>query len=279
MLKKSRLLSFIDEENEFTLHFCEGQKLVHDLAMIHDLKGQGFAYFRDCVLSAIPLVTLLKFNENLGLYIDNKKPYFLLKIEMSEAGEFRTLLLPETFNQFPNKLEGDARLSKITVGQATPYTSIININGLDIHEVVNQILRDSYQINGKVIVSEEADQSVFIMQLPRKNWNKEEQPTESRSLDDFQKTINPKIDEIFASGTNEESVVIKSLEESNLKYLTGKDLDFKCNCSYERMLSGVESLLRGHTIDEVFREDDSIETRCDYCKTFYQIPKSEFLKS
>lgn len=279
MLNKSRLLSFIDNENEFTLHFCEGQKLVHDLAMIHNLKGQGFAYFRDCVLTAIPLVTLLKFNENLGLYIDNKDPYFLLKIEMSEAGEFRTLLLPETFDEFPLKLKGDARLSKITVGQTTPYTSIININGLNIHEVVNQILKDSYQIHGEVQVSDEADQSIFTMQLPRKNWDKEENPTEPKSLQDFHKEIGPKVKELFSRGTNDEQEIIEAFEAMGLKYLTGKDLDFKCNCSYERMLTGVESLLRGHTLDEVFQDDESIETRCDYCKTYYQIPKTEFLKS
>ena len=66
MLNKSRLISFIDQKNEFTLHFVEGQKLVEDLALIHELKGNGFAYFRDSVLSFIPLITLLKVGENLG---------------------------------------------------------------------------------------------------------------------------------------------------------------------------------------------------------------------
>ncbi len=279
MLNKSRLLSFIDQEKEFTLHFCEGQKLVHDLAMIHNLKGKGFAYFRDCVLSAIPLITLLKFNENLGLYIDNKTPYFLLKIEMSEAGEFRTLLLPETFDEFPDKLSGDARLTKLVVGQPTPYTSIININGLNLHQVVNQILQDSYQINGEIYVSEDADQSAFIMQLPRKNWDKEDTPTNPKTLEDFKKEVLKELQVLFKKGINDEEEIIKHFEGLGLTKLIGKDLDFKCNCSFERMVSGVESLLRGHTVEEIFQGDDSIETRCDYCKTYYKIPKSEFLKS
>lgn len=279
MLNKSRLLSFIDKNNEFTLHFVEGQKLVHDLAMIHNLKGQGFAYFRDSILSAIPLITLLKFNENLGLYIDNTDPYFLLKIEMSESGEFRTLLLPETFSEFPDKLDGKARLTKITVGQPTPYTSIININDLNFHEVVNQIFKDSYQIKAEVSVSQVADQSMLVMQLPRKNWDKEEAPQPQAELSEFKTSIQTSIEALFNKGTNDEQEVIKTIEDLGFNYLTGKDLDFKCNCSFERMVTGVESLLRSHTIDEIFKNDKSIEIRCDYCKTYYQVPKDRFLKN
>ncbi|MCF8057945.1 MAG: Hsp33 family molecular chaperone HslO [Bacteriovoracaceae bacterium] len=279
MLNNSRLLSFLDKNSEFTLNFVEGQKVVQDLAFIHDLKGDGFAYFRDSVLSFIPLITLLKLNENLGLYIDSKSPYFLLKIEMSEHGHFRTLLLPETFEGFPEKLNGEARLSKISVGQSSPYTSIIDINGLSFLEVVNNILRSSYQIKGRVIISEQSDQAAFIMQLPRKNWDKEDQAEAPKDFDTFINEITPMLEDLFSKGTNEESTVVKYLEDQEFTFLTGKDLIFKCNCSYERMVSGVGSLLNTTPIDEIYKDDDSIETRCDYCKTFYQIPKSVFLKS
>lgn len=278
MLNESRLLSFIDNNSEFTLHFVEGQKLVEDLALIHNLKGKGFAYFRDSVLSFIPLNTLLKNTENLGLYIDSQDPYFLLKIEMSQFGYFRTLLLPENLNEFPHELKGNARLSKISQGQKTPYTSIIEINGLDFHQIVNQILKDSYQIKGEVILSQDADQAAFIMQLPRKNWDKEESSPEP-DFDAFFKEFSPKLQSLFKRGTNNEQEVIEYFTNQGLTYLTGKDLKFKCNCSFERMVLGIEGLLKGHTLEEVFEGKDSIETRCDYCKTYYEIPKSTFLKS
>lgn len=279
MLNKSRLLSFIDKNNEFTLHFVEGQKLVEDLAMIHNLKGNGFAYFRDSVLSFIPLITLLKYGENLGLYIDNTDPYFLLKIEMSEAGFFRTLLLPETLNEFPTTLKGEARLSKIRQGQTSPYTSIIGINGLNFYEIVNEVLRTSYQIEGTIILSEDADQAAFLMKLPRKNWDKEESTQEEPDIENFKATITPKLDQLFKQGFNEEEQVKTFLTDQGLTFLNGKDLDFKCNCSYERMVSGVQSLLNTSHIDDIYEGKESIETRCDYCKTYYQIPKSQFLKN
>jgi molecular chaperone Hsp33 len=279
VLNNSRLLSFIDKNNEFTINFVEGQKLIQDLAFIHNLKGDGFAYFRDSVLSFIPLITLLKLNENLGLYIDSKSPYFLLKIEMSEHGHFRTLLLPETFEKFPKTLSGDGRLSKISVGQSSPYTSIIDINGLSFIEVVNNILQNSYQIKGRVIISDEADQAAFIMQLPRKNWDKQEQSEAPKEIGEFLTEVDPLLKNLFSKGTNDESEVIKYFEKQDYTLLNAKDLIFKCSCSYERMVSGVDSLLNTTSIDELFKEDDSIETRCDYCKTYYQISKNVFLKS
>lgn len=279
MLNQSQMHSFIDENKEFVVHFVEGQKIIHDLAMIHNLKGSGFAFFRDSVLSAIPLITLLKFKENLGLYVDNKDPYFMLKIEMGESGFFRTLLLPETLDEFPDTLSGEARLSKIYAGQNKPYTSIIECNGLNFHQVVNQILRESYQIKGEVIVSEESDQAVFLMQLPRKNWDKEEDTGPVREYPEFEMEILPIVKNIFKSGYNEAAPIKEQLEKAKLQYLTTKELDFKCSCSYERMVSGVGSLIRSNGIDDIYGKDDKIETKCDYCKTFYEIPKSEFLKN
>ena len=45
------------------------------------------------------------------------------------------------------------------------------------------------------------------------------------------------------------------------------------------MVLGINSLLAAHTIDEIFEGKDSIETKCDYCNTYYQILKTEIEKS
>jgi molecular chaperone Hsp33 len=197
---------------------------------------------------------------------------------MNELGFFRTLLLPESFDKFPEKLSGQGRLSKISVGMNTPYTSIIPVDGLSFGEVVNSILRDSYQIKGKVICSEKSDQSIFLRQLPRKNWDKES-PMPEPDFDGLLNKLNPYLEELFARGTVDEEEIKAFFEKHDFNFLISKDLDFKCSCSYERMVQGVQSLLHSTSLEEVFEEDDSIETKCDYCKTYYQIPKTEFLKN
>lgn len=273
MLNTSKLISFIDEKKEYTLHIAEGQKIIHDLAIIHDLRGKGFAFFRDCVLSAIPLITLLKPMETLGLYIDSEDPYFMFKVEMSEEGYFRTLLMPEDFSNFPEQITGKTRLTKIFPGQKTAYNSLIELDHKTLDEAVNLILSDSYQIKGRVILSEDSDQVAFLMQLPRKNWDKEESFEPTLNIQDTLDKIEEPLDSLFKSGLNDADKIIKVVEQLGFEHLKSKEINFKCSCSYERMVSGVLSLVNSTSIKQVFEGLDSIETKCDYCKTFYKIPK------
>ena len=91
-LPESRLYTFIDEPREFALYFLEGQRLIHDLAVVHAIRGDGFAYFRDTVLSVQPMIALLKGGEQFGFYIDSEQPYFRLKIEAAHGGATRCAL-------------------------------------------------------------------------------------------------------------------------------------------------------------------------------------------
>ena len=59
-LPESRLLTFIDSAREFALYFLEGQRLIHDLALLHGIHGLGFGYWRDAVLSIQPMIGLLE---------------------------------------------------------------------------------------------------------------------------------------------------------------------------------------------------------------------------
>ena len=171
MLSTSRLYSFLDHENGFNIHFLEGQKLIHDLALLHPIQRSGFAYFRDTFLGLLPIVFFLKPQESLGIYIDSDEPYFRLKIETNSAGHTRTLLLPEQFNQFPMKISGNVRVTKIFQNNSHPYTSMIELNKVETKEVINRILSQSYQTNSEVIVGDISDQSIMITKLPSVNVN------------------------------------------------------------------------------------------------------------
>jgi molecular chaperone Hsp33 len=276
MLSDSRLYSFIDRENNFTIHFLEGQKLIHDLAIIHDVKGQGFAYFRDAVLTSQNLVSLLKPGEGMGLFIDSNEPYFRLKIEMNHAGKMRTLLLPENFDQFPDKITGVCRLTKLLPNNPTPYTSVIDLNNTSFHQVVNSILKDSYQMKSEIHVSSKSDQSMMLVQLPPVKVDKEEfvQPI---SVKEYWVKIQSTINELFEKATTDQAVIQESFEKLGLTLLGSKQLEFKCSCSRERMLSSISSLCKSTTIEEIFEGKDQIETKCDYCKTFYLITKEDVI--
>ena len=155
MLVESNLYSFLDEKNKFILHFLDGQKLIHDLAIINNLKGKGFAFFRDAVLMFQPMIAFLKPSEGYGFYVDSKDPYFMLKIETNSIGNMRTLLMPEEFEDFPEHITGISRLTKISGKKGiNQYTTLIELNSVGLGDVANKIIKDSYQVDAKVFLSE-----------------------------------------------------------------------------------------------------------------------------
>ncbi len=276
MLSESRLYSFIDQNAGFTVHFFEGQKLIQDLAVIHENTGGGFQYFRDAVLSIQPMISYLKPGEGLGVYIDSDEPYFRLKIEMSEQGQMRTLLLPEDFNQFPKSITGRCRVVKTIPNEAHPYTSIITLDNIGFHEIVNSILRESYQLKSEIFLTDESDQSVMVMKLPVIDIKKVE-TNYTLSLEEYWAKIKPSLDALFAKHTDDYQTIQKHLEDQGLLLLGSKEVKFKCSCSRERMVQGVHSVIRASGIDQVFAPDEKeIETKCDYCKTSYLLLRKEF---
>lgn len=276
MLQESRLYSFIDQKEGFTLHFLEGQKLIQDLAVIHHNTGAGFAYFRDAILSIQLMISYLKPGEGLGIYIDSEEPYFRLKVEMSEQGQMRTLLLPEDFNQFPKTIKGNCRVVKTIPNEAHPYTSIINLDYVDFHQVVNNILRESYQLKSEIFLSDESDQSVMLLKLPSINIDKIETGY-TLSVDEYWNKLKTKIDELFAKHTDDYETIQKHIEGLGLLYLGSKEIKFKCTCSRERMLKGVRTLIASNGLESVLAPDETeIETKCDYCNTSYLLLKEEF---
>ena len=276
MLPESRLYSFIDQKDGFTLHFLEGQKLIQDLAIIHTNRGGGFHYFRDAILSIQLMISYLKPGEGLGIYIDSEEPYFRLKVEMSEQGQMRTLLLPEDFHEFPKSITGRCRVVKTMPNEAHPYTSIIELNNVNFHEVVNTILKESYQFNSEIFISEESDQSVMIMKLPSININKIKTDYHLSVLE-YWKMHEQYISELFKQHTSEYDIIQSHLEKLGLLFLGSREIKFKCHCSRERMVQGLWSIAKTSGLDQIFLPGETeIETKCDYCKTSYLILKKEF---
>ena len=274
MLAVSRLYSFLDHKNGVNLHFMEGQKIIHDLVLLHPMKAQGFAYFRDTFLGLMPIVFFLKPGESLGIYIDSEDPYFRLKIETNSSGHTRTLLLPEEFDLFPNKITGKIRITKIS-NQSTPYTSMLELKEVNTKDVVNQILTESYQTNSEVIVGTQSDQSILVTKLPPLNANKVVDETISRK--EYIKKNQGFIHEVFEMASDDIEKIVKKFEDHGLAYLGSRQISLFCPCSHERMVLNMRGLYRD--LDELFEDKDSIEIKCDYCRKVYNISKADILGS
>jgi molecular chaperone Hsp33 len=276
MLATSRLYSFLDHKNGFNVHFLEGQKLIHDLVLLHPMPGAGFAYFRDTFLGLLPIVFFLKPGESLGIYIDSEDPYFRLKIETNSAGHTRTLLLPEEFNLFPMKITGKVRVTKLFPGQKMPYTSVLELDSVDSKNVFNQILNESYQTNSEVIVGELSDQAIMVTKLPPLNINSQLDETLSRK--EYMKKHNNFFHDVFEMASDDIEKIVKVFEDQNFSYLGSRQISFFCPCSQDRMVLNLKGLYSGD-IDELFEGKDFLEVKCDYCRKIYNIGRSEVQQS
>ena len=270
---ESRLYTFVDRRREFALYFLEGQRLIHDLALIHPVRGAGFAYFRDAVLSVQPMIALLKPGEQLGFYIDSVEPFFRLKIETAQQGAVRSTLMPEAFGEFPEALRGLVRVLKLFPNNRPPYQSVIEVEGLPLRGIVNRVLRDSYQVHAAIEVSEPSDQSLMLLQLPPlagDDW--EYSP---RAVAERREGIAGAVQEIFARGLIEASEIDAAFGEMGFQSLGRRDVRFVCSCSRERMVHNIR-LACGEQYLELFDpHQEALDITCEYCKTHYRVTRDD----
>jgi molecular chaperone Hsp33 len=277
MLPESRLYSFIDQKEGFTLHFLEGQKIVQDIAISHKLTGPGFNFFRDILLSTQMLLAFLKAGEGLGIYLDSDEPYFKFNIEMNDFGQMRTLLLPENLNIFPDKIKGRCRLSKTSPSEKIPYNSIIDLTDTALTDIINKLLRDSYQLPSQIFLSDVSDQVIMISKLPSVNIDKV-QTNYRLTVEEYWLKNKSDFENIFNNFLTSTSEIHQFFENKNLLLLSSREVQFRCNCSRDRMSQGLWSLIKSAGINHIFMEDENeIETKCDYCNKNYSFKRNEFL--
>jgi len=276
MLLDSRLFSFLNKDRSFTVQFFEGQKLIHDIVLLNKVGQKGFKFLREFILTFQPMISLLKPGEGLGIYIDSEDPFFRLKIETNASGQMRTLLLPDAFTEFPEKISGDCRVSKLfSHNKKASYTSVIQLEDTPLHKVVNKVLKESYQVQSEVFISEDSDQSIMYMKLPSENVNKLDE--ESMSLLEYKNLTLSKLSTLLSKGLSDEKHIINEFEKLEFQYLGSRAVFFKCACSRERMILGLKGISNSNTNELFDPGKDSLETNCDYCKTSFLITKKDLL--
>lgn len=274
-LPESRLYTFIDEPREYALYFLEGQKLIQDLALVHPIKGQGFAYFRETILSVQPMIALLKGGEQIGFYLDSDKPDFQLKIETGHLGATRCMLLPEDFQEFPAAMHGFVRVLKSFPNNKPSYESVIQIDGLALRQVVNRVLTDSYQVNCAIAVSDVSDQSLMVHQLPMLE-GRDESPGGVKKRRDG---IHGKVEALFGHALTDPAEIAEAFSAVGFRLLTRRSVRFECSCSRDRMLSHLLPIYRQEGESLFDPGCETLEIRCEYCKSKYNYFRRELTTS
>ena len=84
----------------------------------------------------------------------------------------------------------------------------------------------------------------------------------------------PEISFLFKEGFTPAQIIDLFMGDPDLKYLDGQEVEFKCNCSRERMLSGLAALGKSD-IEEITKDGKPIETVCRFCNSKYVFEPEE----
>ncbi|MFT6631692.1 MAG: molecular chaperone Hsp33 [Bacteriovoracaceae bacterium] len=276
MKNTSRQYSFICNKNGFTISVIEGDSLIQEISKIHNIGPHALEYYRKTVLSSLQMVNFLKPGESLGFYIDSEDPFFRFKIELGNNGALRTLLLPEEFEDFPQNIQGKCRIHKIMQGKE-PYTSVLNLEDQPVETIVNEVIEKSYQTRSKVLTSKDCSSSIMITKLPPSNVNKKVEDFDDLSMEQIQEQYSDLIQAALIIPNADVQIMDELFSAAGLMYIGSKEVKFDCPCSHQRM---VENLFTLPEVDrhDIFKDGDTVETRCDYCNTIYEIKKDEILK-
>ena len=87
----------------------------------------------------------------------------------------------------------------------------------------------------------------------------------------------PEISFLFKEGFTPAQIIDLFMGDPDLVYLDGQEVEFKCNCSRERMLSGLAALGK-NDIEEIIKDGKPIETVCRFCNSKYVFEPSELKK-
>jgi len=271
-LPESRLYTFIDGPREFALYFLEGQKLIHDLVLRHDVRGGTLACFRDAVLSVQPMIALIKHGEQIGFYLDSERPYFRLKIEAGHHGGTRCALIPESLDEPPESMRGVVRVLKLFPRNRPPYQSVLSIDGLTLREVVNRVLRESYQVHSAVLVSEDSDQSIMLHQLPPL---KGEYDYSYDALRERRDGLERALRERLAAALHEPEAIREAFAALGFRLIASRAVGFQCPCSRERVIRSIR-LAVGEESESLFDPGQALlEITCEYCKSVYRIGRDD----
>ena len=84
----------------------------------------------------------------------------------------------------------------------------------------------------------------------------------------------PEISFLFSEGFSPAQIIDLFMGDPDLKYLDGQEVEFKCNCSRERMLAGLAALGK-NDLEEITKDGKPVETVCRFCNSKYVFEPEE----
>ena len=118
----------------------------------------------------------------------------------------------------------------------------------------------------------------MLPKLPPSNVNKKIEDFDDLTIQEIEEKFNDLIQAALLIPNADVKTMEELFSTKELSYIGSKEVRFDCPCSKERMVENLFTLPEKDR-NEIFIDKETIETRCDYCNTIYEIHREEILKA
>lgn len=235
--------------------------------------------------AGLMLGAMLKGEDKLTIKIDGGGPIGVILVDANAKGEVRGYVTnPQTHLDLTEfgKLDvsgavgNDGLLTVVKdIGMRDHFTGQVPLVSGEIGDDFTYYLVTSEQVPSSVglgvLVNPdntiEASGGFMIQMMPGV-----EEETIS-SIEEHLKTIEP-VTTMIHQGMTPEDILGKILGDDNVQILETMPVQFKCQCSRERISNALVSLGR-HEIDDIIETEGKAEAQCHFCNEKYQYSKEE----
>ncbi len=268
-MNTSPIYKFIDTNRYYTVALFYGTGLIGESATMPKVTNNNFEFTRKALLSCLPMVTMLKNNEDFGFYFDCKSPHFSFKLEVKSTGQARFYIPDINLNE-SNKYSGILRLIKNQPFQVNPYISNIEIDFMTMGQIINHCLKQSFQFDTAIKLTSHADVSLLVNRLPV-TATEESSENSFSAAEWFNK--NPWVESIDNECMKNRPALIELFKAKGYELWQERSLTLQCTCSKERFIEVINMIDAAGKPDGLVQ--DSIEVTCQYCQKKYTISDSE----
>jgi hypothetical protein len=133
----------------------------------------------------------------------------------------------------------------------------MQVKDQDFTEIINQLMQDSYQIQGRIQLSDIVDQSFFVTKIPRENVGRYIIDP-GLTIDQYLKQFGSDLSSIFAENFTEEKDIVEFFTKRGFYFLNSKPFHYYCPCSKDRMVQNL-IILGKNDLHHLFEENGKID--------------------
>lgn len=282
---KDYLVKAIGFNGEVRAYAVTTTEMVNEAARRHGTWPTASAAIGRAMTATTMMAAMLKGEEKITVKIDGGGPIGAIIVDSNAKGETRGYVAKPHVHFELNKhgkldvaraVGKDGFLAVVKdIGMRDHFTGSVPIISGELGEDFTYYFASSEQTPASVGVGVlvNPDQSIlasggFIIQMMP--------GAEEETISFLEERLSkiPPVSTLIEAGNSPEQLITTLLGEDNVKFLDKMDVQFKCNCSKERISQALISLGKAE-LTEMIEKDQGAETECHFCNEKYVFSKED----